>query len=283
MKKTSIFLLIFLFSTFLNAEYYTILPYSIALKQSKSSLKESGTLNGIYFSSGTLSYLTEISYEHTDIRYKNTTYNLKQDEVTTKYSKYFINYSYTIGFHYNSTTDNNLQNGLTYIGALKRWKWLNNLEKRTYGMEIYHSTYSNGSDLSNNQKTINVEQITFFLNYYKIYSFYSNYFEIKPNIEYARTYNKILYSLNFQDVFYYKTFNISLSGFLGKLQTGIQNSGNTVINSKDIINYKLGIKINYSINKRLNIGSGYSFINVNEFNNKNVNNSTISITLGYKL
>ena len=78
--KNKVLVSLVLISNIAYAEVSTILPYSAILDYSEKSSKNSGSINGVYFSTGNLSYLTEVSYSHTNIKYKQSTTSLKQDE-----------------------------------------------------------------------------------------------------------------------------------------------------------------------------------------------------------
>ena len=282
MKYIIITLLISTFlHTTLSAEVSVISPSTVYIKSDKKSFKESGTVNGIYFSSGTLSYLSEFSYTHTDIRYKYDTQNLVQDEITMLYSRFFIDHSYKIGFHTNTTTDTNLQNGTTVILGYNRWNWFER-SKLSYGLEVYDSYYTNGTDLKENNSSINITQLMTHIDYFSPFTSFSNFVSLKFNYENAYSYHKNMFSFEIKDVIYYKTFTFELNYFGGKLQTGVLAGGLVVYNSKDIIKRKFGTKIGYRISTNININLSYTSSLVDEYRSvNNLSNDAFAFNVSY--
>jgi hypothetical protein len=283
MKKIYIIYILYIFLyTELLAEVSLISPSSIYIQSDKKSFKDSGTVNSIYFSTGTLSYLSEFSYTHTDIRYKYSTNNLIQNEITMFYSRFFINHSYKVGIHTNSTTDTDLQNGTTMIIGYNHWNWFIK-NKLSYGVELYDSYYTNGRDLKNTKRNIKISQLMTHIDYFSPFILFSNFISLKINYENAYTYNKNLFFLELKNIIYYKTFTFELNYFGGELQTGVLAGGAIVYNSKDIIKNKYGIKIGYQISSNINVNLAYTNILLDEYKSINaINNSTISLNVSYR-
>jgi len=264
MKKVLIFL--FILSFILKAEVTTVSPFGVYLDYDKKSFKNSGVISGVYFSSGTLSYLTEISYSHTDIKYKYLTQHLTQDEVTFVYSRYFLNYAYKIGVHTNATTDKDLQNGTTAILGLNGWKFFNRA-KLSYGVDFYNTYYPNGKDLNDNNKSININELSFNVAYFKPFVSFSNFISLTFN--YERAYDIDFFSTQLKDIIYFKSLSIEGSYFIGDLQTGILDGGFSVYNSKDMLHHKANLKVTYNISYKTKLSLAYSKTVYDEFNNQN--------------
>ncbi len=275
--------LIVLLQSSLFAEVSVISPSTIYVKSDKKSFKESGTINSIYMSSGTLSYLIEFAYAHTDIRYKGSTQNLMQDEITMLYSRFFIDHFYKIGFHTNTTTDTNLQNGTTFIGGYTRWNWFER-DKLSYGVEIYDSYYTNGTDLEEHSSSINITQLTTHIGYFSPFTYLSNFISLQFHYENAYSYDKNLFAYEIKNIIYYKTFTFELDYLGGELQTGVLAGGFSVYNSKDIIQRKFASKIGYQVSSNINLKFSYSSSIIDEYKSaKAINNSAIALNISYTL
>ena len=277
MKK--VLIILFILSFILKAEVTTVSPFSVYIDYDKKSFKSSGMINGIYFSSGTLSYLTEISYSHTDIKYKYLTQHLTQDEVTFVYSRYFLNYAYKIGVHTNATTDKDLQNGTTAILGLNGWKFFNR-DKLSYGVNFYNTYYPNGTDLNNNNKSISINELSFNVAYFKPFVSFSNFISLTFN--YERAYSDNYFLVQFKDVIYFRLFSLEATYLVGDLQTGILDGGFNVYNSKDMLHQKAGLKINYFVLPNIKLNLSYTNVKYDEFQNKNsLKNNIVSFGFNY--
>jgi len=275
--------ILFLLQNSLFAEVSVISPSTVYVDSDTKSFKDSGTINSIYYSSGTLSYLTEFSYSHTDIRYKYTTQNLVQDEIVFLYSRYFIDHLYKVGIHTNTTTDTNLQNGITLIGGYTKWHWFQK-KKFNYGVNIYHSYYTNGTDLNENNSSVKITQLTFNLGYFTPFKLFSNFVSSKFHYEDAHTYNKNLFAFEMEDIIYYKSFSFEFKYFFGELQTAVLSNGMIVYNSKDIIKKRYGTTFSYSISSKININLSYNQTVIDEYQSiNNITNSSILLNMSYKL
>ncbi len=283
MKRIKFILLVLISVLSLHAEVVTIVPYSGVLNYDSNSTKSSGTINGIYVSSGTLSYLTEFSYTSTDVKYKQSTDNLKQDEFTFIYNRYFRTNAFTIGLHTNSTTDTTLQNGTTLIVGVKGWRY-RGYNKFTYGLDYYNTNYANGEDLEDNNARVIVSQFTPYFSYYKPYRKFTSLISGKVNFETINAYtNDTSYiSYEIKDKLFYKQIYVEFGYFGGKLRTGIKDGGMTVYNSKDIITQAFSAKIGYYINTRLNTSLSYSSSTYDEYENADdLSSSVLVMTLSY--
>ena len=281
--KNKILIVGLLSATIVNAEVNTILPYSAYLDYDSKSSKKSGNINGFYFSRGDLSYLTEINYAHTDIKYKQQSEHLKQDELTFVYNKYKLKYAVKAGIHINSTSDKDLQNGNTVILGLNSWKYIG-YNKLSYGFDFYSSIYKNGKDLNNNSATVRVDQITPFISYFKYYTNFSNFISLKGNFEQIGAYSneKTYSSYELKDTIYYKQTYFELGYFSGTMRTGIKDNGMTVYNSRDKITQIINTKVGYYINKNLNTSLSYSTSKFDEFNGqKDTKSNAVIATISY--
>ena len=301
--KNKIILYILICATFAQAEVTTILPFKASLKYGDKSTKEKGIINGFYISNGTLNYLTEFAYSHTDIEHKNTaTNNLVQDEVTMVYTKFNPNYSLKIGLHTNSTTDVDLQNGNTLILGTTIWKWFG-YDKLTFGLDYYTTYYVNGKDLNGTATPIRVHQVSPSLTYFKNIGTFNNTLSIKGNFTKVEGYIidkttetttnetkedefEALNSVEVKNTFAYKSLYLELGYFSGKLRTGIRDAGMTVYNSKDIIKQSASAKIGFNIAGTLNTSVGYTATTFDEYggildNTKDVTNKAMVATISY--
>jgi len=281
MKVQILFSFFFFFFSSLYAEVSTIAPFSVLVEPDNKSFKDSGTVNGIYLSTGTLVYLNEFSYSHADLRYKQGTTNLEQDDFYFSYSRYFLGYSYKLALHTITTSDTNLQNGSTFIVGYKRWKYFN-ISKLTYGIDFYHSFYTNGSDLNEVKKAISLNQLTGYISYFKPFQIFSNFLSLKLNYEDATTYDQSYFSFALKDIIYFKKVALEFGYFGGKMQTGIMDGGATVYNSKDLLQQKVQAKITYTVIPSVKINTAYSSTLLDEYlNQKSLNNQTISFGIVY--
>jgi hypothetical protein len=283
MKRIKFILLVLISVLSLHAEVVSIVPYSGVLNYDSNSIKSSGTINGVYVNSGTLSYLTEFSYTSTDVKYKQSTDNLVQDEFTFIYNRYFKTHALKIGLHTNSTTDTTLENGSTFILGMKKWKWYG-YSKFTYGLDYYSTFYGNGENLDGNKTKVTVTQFTPYFSYYKPYRKFTSLISGKVNFETINAYtNDTSYtSYELKDKFFYKKGYLELGYFGGKLRTGIKDGGMTVYNSKDIITQALSAKVGYYINTKLNTSLSYTSSTYDEYKNADdLTSSAIVMTLSY--
>jgi len=261
----------------------TIVPYYSIINYDKSSKKDKGILDGFYLSNGSLSYLLEINYSKIKLKYKDSLIpELLQEEMSLKYNKYYYKYSYKVGLHTNSTTDTSLQNGNTIILGLKGWKYYN-YNKLTYGVDYYHTMYANGTNLENEIKKININQITPYVSYFNYFSNFQNNVKLKMNVESIKEYDdKTLYSFELEDILYLGKYNLSFNYFKGEMQTGIRSGGDTVYNSKDKLEQEFGIKLTYNYSKDLQASMSYKFMNYYEFENKDTSNQMSVFSISYK-
>lgn len=264
-------------------EVTTIVPYYAVLDYGNKSSKDNGNIKGIYFSNGTLNYLFEFAYSKTDIKYKNSaTPNLIQDEITAIYSNYFVNKSFKIGIHSNSTTDTDLQNGNTLIFGASGWKWLGYYSKLTFGADFYTSYYANGKDLKYKTAKVRVNQISPFISYYKAYKSFLNTITFKLNYEKISAYDESLTSYELKDNFAKGKFYAEAEIFTGKMRTGIKDNGFTVYNSKDKYKNSYKIKAGYYLKSNLKADISYTYNKFDEFGNqKDTTNSVIVATVSY--
>jgi len=284
MKKFRIILLVMLCILSLKAEVVTVVPYSGVLGFDNNSSKNSGSINGFYASSGTLSYLLEFSYTYTDIKYKSSTDNLTQNEYTFIYNRYWNDHAVKVGIHTNSTTDKSLKNGTTLIIGTSKWKWFG-YSKLTYGLDYYNTSYVNGEDLADNNHSVIVDQISPYISYYKPFSLSTkNLISLKINIENINAYSeqKDYISYELKDTLYYKKAYLEIAYIGGELRTGIKDGGMTVYNSKDLITNAISAKLGFYINSKLNTSLSYTSTTYDEYNNiDNINSSALVMTASY--
>ena len=280
-KRYSVILMLLV--SVLNAEVYTVSPFSVVVKNDTKSIKDSGTINGIYFSSGTLSYLTEFTYSHTDIKYKYSTNNLVQDEFTFLYSKYFIDKFYKLGIHTNTTTDTTLQNGTTLILGVGGWKYIG-YNKVSYGVDLYHSYYTNSIESPDKKDYVHISEISANASYYKAFKTFANYISLNINYEMAHSYDKVYTFFKVQDIVYYKGFSFDVSYLSGYFKTGILDGGSNVYNSQDILKEKIGISFGYNVTPVIKLKASYGRTNYDENGGSlDLNDNTFSFNVGYTI
>jgi hypothetical protein len=162
MKKRLLLSTLFIGST-LIADVTTLLPYTANIQYDSAvtkSLKDKGTIAGLYFSHGNLDYLFELDYAKTDISYKNAaTNNLVQDDITVAYSRFTEDYFLKLGLHHINTTDTDLGDGNTYMFSLGEFSW-DGYDKSSYTLETFYSVYNDGFDQNGIAKKIALLQIS---------------------------------------------------------------------------------------------------------------------------
>lgn len=259
-----------LMTSTLLADVTTILPYVATIKYSNDSaksIKDSGTVGGVYFSHGNLDYLVELDYAKTDIKYKDGLYdNLKQDDITAAYSRYFESFFVKLGLHHTSTTDPTLGNGDTLIATLGGYTW-DNADKYSYTIESYYSRYKNGFDELNVAKKITLFQLTPSVTVSKAIDINTrNNFTVKLNFITTNDYIQDSYfSYEVQDTLYYKSFFVNAKVYGGEMKTGIKDGGNTVYNTKDLLKNGYGLKLGYYITPSMILSAGYERNNYREY------------------
>ena len=290
-KRNKILLGLILIISFAKAEVNSFMPYFATLDYDSKSAKNSGTVNGFLFSTGTLSYLTQIGYSHTHMKYKNTTDDLTQDEITFIYNKYKLTYATKIGIHTNNTTDTDLMNGNTIILGISKWKYFKNYSKLTYGIDYYNSLYVNGHNLlkadANNTMSIRAHQFTPYFSYYKPFKTFSNILNVKYNYEDIKAYNKTYSSYQIKNTIYKGRYGFGITYMGGKMQTGVKKGGMVVYNSKDIITRSIGIDATLFVNKKLNTNLSYTSTTADEHQvdysyKKDVKSNAVVIKVTYK-
>ena len=251
-----------LVATSLFGEVATILPYYANIDYAtNNSIKDKGTLGGVYMSYGNLNYLVDLDVASTTIDYKDPTLfsTLKQTDVTASYAQYFPTFMYKIGIHNINTTDTDLGDGNTLITALGGYKYYG-YDKLTYGLEGYWTRYGSGHDDNGVAQTINIYQATPYIGYSKAIDINSrNNLDVKLNYIYASKFNTKDYtSLNVVDTYYYKNFYSAINGYTGRMKAAVQDGGHTVYNLKDLVKNGYGVKFGYYLSKDLNLDVSYN-------------------------
>jgi len=254
----------------LFAEVVTILPYVANIDYTNNpteSAKKDGTISGIYYSYGNLSYLFEMDYGYTKIKYKNPlTSDLKQDDFTIAYSGYFPAWMYKIGLHNVNTTDKDLGDGNVLITALGGYQSYG-YDKLSYGLEGYASRYKDGHDEYGVKKKINIYQATPYIGFSKaIDTNTRNNTKLKVNYIRCSDYKKKTYtSYEFEDTISYKSFYATIKAYGGKMKSGVKDGGHTVYNTKDLMKDGYSLKLGYQIDKNLGISASYAKNNFVEY------------------
>ncbi len=265
----------------------TLLPYTGMIdydSDATKSAKKDGTINGIYASVGNLSYLLEVDYTATDIKYKDAnTANLKQDDFTVTYAKYYKDYMLKGGIHHISTTDTDLGDANILIGAIGGYHW-NGYDKYSYGLEGYYSNYKDGHDENEIAKDIEIMQFTPYYSFSKAININTrNIIKFKINHIIANDYaTKNYTSYEIADTLYYKKFFTTIKAYGGKMKTGVKDNGNTVYNSKDLLKDGYSIKLGYNIQTNLSISASYAINNFEEYGQTDETSNNVTVaTLTY--
>jgi hypothetical protein len=272
----------------LLGEVTTFLPYGANIdytNDSAKSAKKDGTITGLYFSYGNLSYLLELDASHTNIKYKDgTTSNLKQDDFIFAYSGYYPTWKYKIGFHHVDTTDKDLGDGdvlITELGGYQTFQY----DKLSYGLEGYYSKYKDAYDESGVQKKIEIYQLTPYVGFSKAIDINTrNNIKLKVNYISASDYKKDNYtSYEIEDTLYYKKFYTTLKIYGGKMKSGVKDSGHTVYNTKDLLKDGYSLKVGYFIDKNFTVSASYAKNNFEEYGKTGEASNDIAVaTLIYK-
>jgi hypothetical protein len=271
----------------LFADVATVLPYFTTLdytNNANESAKKDGTISGMYYSYGNLNYLFEMDYSYTNIKYKNSAVSdLKQDDFTIAYSRYYLTWKYKIGFHHVNTTDTDLGDGdvlITEIGGYKTYQY----DKLSYGLEGYYSKYNDAYDENDIQKSIKIYQLTPYIGFSKAININTrNNINLKVNYINTSDYNKNDYtSYELEDTLYYKKFYTTLKAYGGKMKSGVKDGGHTVYNTKDLLKDGYSVKIGYFIDKNFAISASYAKNNFEEYGKSGEASNDIAVaTLTY--
>lgn len=268
-------------SGLLASDVSTILPYvaTINYDNTDKSTKDRGILGGIYISNGNLDYLTEFNYSHTDISYKDSNLtNLKQDDFTLTFAKYYKAFIVKGGIHYVSTTDTDLGDGTVIIGEFGGYSW-RGYDKYSYGLEGYYSYYKDGFDENDIAKKIGIIQFTPYYRFSKyLDSNTRNTFVVKVNHIIANDYiSKSYTSYEVENTLSYRKLSTTLKAYGGKMKTGVKDSGHTVYNTKDLLKDGYSIKFGYSINKDLRFSASYAVNNFEEFGQTGETSNSVAL------
>jgi hypothetical protein len=251
------------------SDVVTLLPYMVNINYDNDinkSAKKDGVINGIYTSVGDLNYLIEFNYSLTDIKYKDITIrDLKQDDFTVTYAKYYRYYMLKGGIHHINTTDIDLGDANILIGAVGGYHW-KGYDKYSYGLEGYYSNYKNGYDENDILKSINVIQVTPYYIFSKAININTrNIIKFKVNHVIAPDYTiKNYTSYEIEDTLYYQKFFTTIKAYGGEMKTGVKDNGNTIYNTKDLLKDGYSIKLGYNIHSNLSVSASYAINNFEE-------------------
>lgn len=242
-------------SSALMAEVITVLPYAGTVhydKDNAKSVKNTATVVGGYASVGNLNYLLEMDYTHFDSQYKDPTLSdLKQDDITLAYSRYFENFMVKIGDHYISSSDAQLGNGNTIMTAVEGYQW-SGYNKLSVGLEGYYSRFAKGHDENYlTEKSISITQLTPYVSWYQgIDHNWYNTLGAKINYEMANDYVKGHYfSYELSDTLGYQNMFLKVGMHGGEMRTGVTNGGLTLVNTLDLMKREYNAKLGYYVTK----------------------------------
>ena len=247
------------------ADVVTLSPYMGMIdysKDSSKSIKDSATVVGSSFSIGNLGYLFMVDYSHFDAKYKDsntTTPNIKQDDLTLAYGRYYDDFMFKVGYHYISTTDEQLGDANIFIASLGKYKWFG-YDKLSYGLEGYYSYYNKGHDENYLvQKSVNVIQFTPYITFYKAFNLnLGNALTLKANYQITSDYLKKSYtSFEISDTIYYNSLFVTLKVYDGEMKTGIKDGGMVVFNTLDLMKTGYEAQVGYFINNKTSAALSY--------------------------
>ena len=255
------------------AEVVSVLPYAGLIDYDNSSSKSSkdkAALLGMHATVGTLEYLLEFDYSHLATEYKDSSLeDLKQNDITLAYGKYYDNFMFRIGDHYVNTNDDILGDGNVVIASLGGYTW-DDYDKYSYGVEVFYSLYSDGrdeNDPATSNKTINILQFTPYFSFYKyINKDMTNTLTLKLNYELAPDYEDETYtSYEIANTFGYKSFFTTLKYYGGEMRTGVRDSGFTVFNTLDLVKNGFDVKLGYYITPNASLSLSHAQHNSEEY------------------
>jgi len=248
----------------LMAEIVTVLPYAGTVRYDKDStktVKNTATVLGGYASVGNLNYLLEMDYAHFDATYKDPTLSdLKQDDITLTYSRYFENFMVKLGDHYISSSDTQLGNGNTIMAAVEGYQW-SGYNKLSVGLEGYYSHFGTGHDENYlTQKSIGITQVTPYISFYQgIDLNWYNTFGAKINYEMTNDYVKNSYfSYELSDTLGYQNMFLKVGLQGGEMRTGVTNGGFTIVNTLDLMKREYNAKWGYYMTKNTLLSLTYT-------------------------
>ena len=257
-----IVLLILIMPYLLYSESTTIVPYGMVVNYDKNpqkSIGDSAKIIGLYVSHKDIKYKIDAEYSNTNIKYRyDSIKNLKQDDLTIVYNRYFNQYFIKIGLHHIDTTDTDLANADTLIIALGK----NHFTKNgiyTYNIEGFYTYYKDGHDEYYIKKPIKIFQITPSFSFYtRISQYITNNIGFKINYQKAKQYYQKSYrSYKIEDTISYKKLFATIKLFLGEMKSGVDDGGHIVYNSKDLLKRGSKIKVGYYIKPNLSVAISY--------------------------
>ena len=276
------------------SDVVTVLPFVSYIdydKSSSKSIKDSSSYGGIYANIGNLNYLLEFSYTYLDTKFKDTNINnLKQNDLTAVYGKYFKNFMFKFGIHYISNNEDkayiDLGGGYIGIAGVAGYHWFL-YDKLTYGVDGYYSNYADG----NNTTTITADGVTLYqVSPYISYSKAINIntrdtLSVKLNYISTQDYNTKSYtSYEIFNTFLYKKFYNTIRYMGGKAKSAVFGGGFIVFNSKDLITQAIDVTLGYYFKPQLTLDFTYSSLKYDEYFAllKDSKRDTYTITFGYR-
>ena len=285
-------------TTAMMADVKTVTPYVGAINYDSSSaksLKDSAKFAGLYTSVGDLNYLFEFAYGYTNINYKSGAIeNLKQHDLTLKYSKFYKSFAWHAGLHYVNNNEKgaikDLGDGYVAIAGVEGYKWFG-YNKLTYGVDTYYSYYTDAfTDTSLAATTsVGVLQISPKISHSKAININTrNTIAVTANFIKAGDYQDSSYtSYEISDTLGYKKFYATLKYNGGKMRSGVKDAGFTVYNTKDLLRSAYTAKLGYYFTPKLEADISYTKNNYEEYDAANLallpegSNSIAVISMSY--
>ena len=231
-----------------------VMPYGAFIDYSGSTTKDKAGLVGVYMSTTSSPFKLELDAEYVDIKYKDTTPNYKQTDLTVVGNYYYgKNYAYKIGIHnmFIDQKDNSDKYDNVVFAGATYYEYL----KYNVGVDVYMSTYDNFKAYQ-----ISPKYGFNFGNYYaEDGAFYAeaklNYIHISKSGYTSKT-NYTDIDLKLEN--YKGPWATTISGSFGKNAYKVANGGFTVYNLGEDYKYSYGLAVKYSLDKVSSVKVSYN-------------------------
>ena len=241
------------------------------------SLKNDASLLGLRTKITNKSYIFDIAYSYSDIKYKESQNidDLNQHDLSLIYISKNSKYALKIGGHYinNNESDTYKDLGTGYIGiaGLEAYQSFNQV-KFTYGVEAYYSVYPTAHSDKSTAYTllIDVVQFTPYLKYSLVLNqSLRNDLSFNINAIASTQYTDPGYlSYEVKDTLVYRNFYAVLRAFVGEMKSGVKEGGLEVMNTKDLYTSAYSLKVGYYLSPTLALDFSYGINFYQEYNAK---------------
>jgi hypothetical protein len=250
MKKLSIAALT---AVSLFAGTFSLMPYGAYLNYSSKALKDKAYVGGIYGSFTKLPFMLEFDAEHTKIKYKDSTPDWNQNDLTFVGHYYKQDYGFKLGIHnmFINQTDNPEKYDKVFIGGVEYYKYL----KYDAGVDYYFSKY-----LGFNVNQVSPKIGFYFGNYYAP----QGLFYVEGKVDFIKISKKDEAPKDKYTDFNFKLVNskgpwtTTLSGSIGKNAYKVANGGFVVYNLGDEYKFNGSLGISYRLKNAGTVKVEYS-------------------------